>query len=305
MSLIEQAAKRLEELRLVPPQDADPAQPEAAASRALPDRPAPSVVPPHAVLASASESSPPSRASAAIELDLSVVMSWGMQRSPGAPSPLIDEFRILKRPLLDNASGKGAELIPNGNLIMVTSAISGEGKSFCAVNLALSITMEVSRHVLLVDADVARPSLLKLFGLSPRKGLLDLLQGRCADLSEVLLRTNVDRLTFLPSGSHAARANELLASDVMSHLVEDLAGRYPDRIIIFDAPPLLPTTEARVLATHMGQIVMVVRADHTKRGDVTAALAAIESCPVKLMVLNGASQAAQGAYGYGYGIRED
>ena len=130
---------------------------------------------------------------------------------------------------------------------------------------------------------------------------MDLLQDASADLSSMLLKTNIDKLTILPSGTPHERATEMLASDAMVKLLEDMAKRYSDRIIVFDSPPLLLTTEARVLATHMGQIVMVVQAEKTLRSDVQDALATIEACPVKLMVLNQSREGNSGGYGYGYG----
>jgi len=163
----------------------------------------------------------------------------------------------------------------------------------------MSIAAELDHTVMLVDADVARPSILRMLGLPAGPGPLDLLEGK-ADMADVLMRTNVDKLTLLPSGTPHSRATELLASEAMNQLLDDMATRYPDRIIIFDSPPLLLTTEARVLATHMGQIVMVVAAGRTLQASVQQALATIESCPVKMMVLNKAEARIAGGYGYGY-----
>ena len=236
-----------------------------------------------------------------IELDFEALAATGIV-SPNAPrSQIADEYRVLKRPLIANALGKGAAPIDKGNLIMITSALSGEGKSFTAINLALSMATEMDNTVMLVDADVARPSVLRMLGLPPAKGFLDVLAEGSVDISEVLLRTNVGKLTLLPSGTKNERATELLASDAMSRLVEDMATRYPDRIIIFDSPPLLLTTESRVLASHMGQIVVVVKAGGTSQDDVKHALSTIESCPVKMMVLNQTRSARFQGYGYGYG----
>jgi protein-tyrosine kinase len=164
----------------------------------------------------------------------------------------------------------------------------------------MSIAAELDHTVMLVDADVARPSVLRMLGLEPGPGLLDLLEGK-ADMASVLLRTNVDKLTILPSGSPHPKATELLASDAMTQLLNDMATRYPDRIIIFDSPPLLLTTESRVLATHMGQIVRggACRSNASKHG--AAGLSTIEACPVKMMVLNKARPDAVGGYGAGYG----
>ena len=201
--------------------------------------------------------------------------------------------------------GQGASKLAHGNLIMITSAVAGEGKSFTAVNLALSIATELDHTVMLVDADVASPSVSRMLGLVSASeptygpGLLDVLDGR-AEMSNVLLKTNIDKLTVLPSGTQHARATELLASDAMTRLLDEMARRYPDRIIIFDSPPLLLTTEARVLATHMGQVVVIVHAEKTLQSDVQTALATIESCPVRLLLLNRTQATADGGYGFGY-----
>jgi exopolysaccharide/PEP-CTERM locus tyrosine autokinase len=234
-------------------------------------------------------------------LDLAKLAAQGFITPESSTTLLAEEFRVLKRPLLGNVSGGTAAPIRNANLIMVTSSLPGEGKSFTAVNLAMSIAMELERTVLLVDADVARPSLPRVLGLSPQKGLLDVLRDKSLNLSDVLLRTNVDKLTILPAGTSDERATELLASEAMGTLLTEIARRYSDRIVIFDSPPLLLTTESRVLATRMGQIVFVVRAEETPQTAVKEALGTIEACPIKLMVLNQAQNIENVAYGYDYG----
>jgi exopolysaccharide/PEP-CTERM locus tyrosine autokinase len=299
-SLIEQAAQRLAQLRaagveipgepavVTPTPQAPPAAPIIAAPL--------SEVPP--IAAAAKEE--PGPISRRVELDLDVLMAAGFV-TPNAPrTQIADQYRVIKRPLIQNAVGKGAVALNHGNLIMVTSALSGEGKSFSSINLALSIAAELDHTVMLVDADVARPSVLRMLGLPQGPGLLELLEGR-AEMANVLLRTNVDKLTILPSGSPHPRATELLASDAMSQLLNDMATRYADRIIIFDSPPLLLTTESRVLASHMGQIVVVVHAGKTLQADVQHALSTIESCPVRMLVLNQVEATTHGSYGYGYG----
>jgi receptor protein-tyrosine kinase len=183
---------------------------------------------------------------------------------------------------------------------MVTSALPKEGKTFVAINLALSIALEVDSTVLLVDADVANPSVARVMNLPQRKGLMDLLTSDRLEVADVLLKTNVDKLSLLPAGTPHPRATELLASQAMADLVAEMASRYPDRILVFDSPPLLLTTEARVLASHMGQIVMVVESDRTSQMAVTRAIETIESCPIVLMVLNRALRSEIGNY-YGYG----
>ncbi|MFM7505251.1 MAG: XrtA-associated tyrosine autokinase [Rubrivivax sp.] len=260
-------------------------------------RPAPQAERPSTPAQSLSDSTTKSRR---VELNLAAIAAAGIVTPQAPRSHTADQYRVIKRPLIANAVGRGTARVKHGNLIMVTSALPGEGKSFTSINLAMSIAAELDHTVMLVDADVARPAVLKVLGLPPGPGLLELLEGK-ADMARVLLRTNVDKLTILPSGSPHPKATELLASDAMSALLEDIATRYPDRIVIFDSPPLLLTTESRVLATHMGQIVVVVHADRTLQTTVKQALAAIESCPVKLMMLNMARAGSGGAYDSGYG----
>ncbi|MBC7939686.1 MAG: tyrosine-protein kinase family protein [Chitinophagaceae bacterium] len=295
-SLIEQAALRLEQLRQAGVELAEIEVPKAPAAGLATSLAAEALRPSPA----ASRVLDATASSRRITIDLDAVSAGGIL-TPNAPrSHVADQYRVLKRPLISNAMGKGAATIKHSNLIMVTSALAGEGKSFTSINLAMSIAAELDHTVMLVDADVARPSVLRVLGLPPGPGLLDLLEGK-ADMAGVLLRTNIDKLTLLPSGTPHARATELLASEAMSQLLDDMATRYPDRIIIFDSPPLLLTTESRVLATHMGQIVVVVNAGVTLQANVQQALATIESCPVKMMVLNKSTTDSAGGYGYGYG----
>jgi len=215
---------------------------------------------------------------------------------------IAEEFRMIKRPLITNAFNQGPLQIKNGNLIMVTSALAGEGKSFCAINLAMSIAMELDHTVLLVDADVARPTIPKYLGLQAKKGLLDLLLEDKLDLADVMLKTNVEKLSILTSGKRSRHATELLASQSMSLLLADIAKRYSDRIIIFDSPPLLLTTESHVLASQMGQIVMVVEAEKTPKKAVIEALRQIESCDVINFIYNKSRVfAGERYYGYQYG----
>jgi protein-tyrosine kinase len=307
-SLIEQATLRLEQLRragAVIPENAPPARPVPPAPPVIQVPASPSPLPPPLARTAAQPSVTaevrPASFSRRVVIDLDALAAAGIV-SPNAPrSQIADQFRVIKRPLISNAMGKGASVVANGNLIMVTSAIAGEGKSFTAINLALSIATELDNTVMLVDADVARPSVLRVLGLPPGPGLLDLVLDDTLDMSSVLLKTNIDKLSILPSGTPHERATELLASDAMIALLKNVANRYPDRIIIFDSPPLLLTTEARVLAAHMGQIVMVVRAESTLQSDVQNALSAIHACPVKLLILNQAKTASSAGYGYGYG----
>jgi exopolysaccharide/PEP-CTERM locus tyrosine autokinase len=211
-----------------------------------------------------------------IDLDLARMRELGMVTAAAGRTPLLEDFRIIKRPLLQRAFTERAPGDNPGNLIMVTSSLPGEGKTYTAINLAMSIAMELDHTVLLVDADVARPSVLRTLGLPNQRGLMDILVDDKLDMADVMLRTNVDTLSILPAGTSTPRATELLASSTMSTLVSEIANRYPDRIVIFDSPPLLLTSESRVLASHMGQILMVVEAQTTTQHAVKEALSQLE-----------------------------
>jgi receptor protein-tyrosine kinase len=308
MSLIEKAAQRLEKLKQASGDDLGSFEPEARKSAYTPSVAAQSEPAEHepAMQSSAVPRSVPllqnAVVSRSVTIDLERLHHLGMVTPDHSRSAIAEEYRVIKRPLLQNATATGPIAIENGNLIMVTSAMPGEGKSFTAINLAISMAMELDYTVLLVDADVSRPSVLRHLGLAPERGLMDVLAGEVDDLGEVLLRTNIEKLSILPAGMPHQRATELLASEGMNQLLEQIANRYPDRIVVFDSPPVLVTTEARVLATHMGQVVVVVEAERTTHATVKQALATIESCPVKLMVLNKSRRSGPGSYyGYGYG----
>jgi len=235
-----------------------------------------------------------------VEINLARLQQLGMVTQDGGRTSVAEDFRIIKRPLLRNArGGDGAAVIHHGNLIVVTSAMPGEGKTYCAVNLAMSIAMEMDITVLLVDADVARPSVLKVLGLPAEPGLMDILLRDKTGLADVILRTNVPTLSILPAGRANKHATELLASRNMSRLLTEIAERYADRIVIFDSPPLLMTTEASVLAAQMGQIVMVVEAERTSQHAVKQALRRVEQCPNISLVYNKGSAFPGGEY-YGY-----
>jgi len=232
-------------------------------------------------------------------IDLGRLRSAGFITPGAADSKLLHEFRIIKRPLIQNALGKTAGPVARGNLIMVTSSLAGEGKSFVSLNLAMSIAMEVDCRVLLVDGDVIKPFIPRLLGIPPAKGLMDVLTDPNTSLADVLLKTNVPSLDLVLAGTPQRDASEMLASEALRQLLHELSTRYPDRIVVFDSPPLLATTESRVLASHMGQVVLVVEAERTTHGTLESALSTIESCPVVLTMLNKATESESGSY-YGY-----
>ena len=238
-----------------------------------------------------------------VDVDLERMARLGMVTAPSGRTRIVEDFRVIKRPLLQRAFAARMPGERPSNLIMVTSSLPGEGKTFCAINLAMSIAMELDHTVLLVDADVARPSVLKTLGVPEHRGLMDLLVDDKLDMADVMLRTNVDTLSLLPAGTRTPRATELLASTTMSSLVSEIANRYPDRIVIFDSPPLLLTSESRVLATHMGQIVMVVEAQTTTQHAVKDALHQLDGCPNVNLIYNKTRDfpGIEEAYDYNYG----
>jgi len=236
------------------------------------------------------------------EIDLQRLGEAGLVTPGGERSAVFEEFRLIKRPLLRNALNQGAAPIRRGNLIMVTSCVPGEGKSFTSVNLAMSIAMELDHTVLLVDADVAKPSVPGMLGIEGGVGLMDVLLEDKLPLSQVMIRTNVEKLKLLTSGRKHPNATELLASAAMRDLLEEMSLRYSDRIIVFDSPPLLATTEARVLAGQMGQVVVVVEAGKTTHQSLKEGLHHLDNCEVVSLVLNkGRFKGGTGYYGYGYG----
>jgi protein-tyrosine kinase len=195
-----------------------------------------------------------------------------------------ESFRRIKRHILSKIA-KSKSGAP-ANLVLVTSTLPGEGKTFCAINLAISIALEMDRTVLLVDADVAKPSVPAALGFKAGRGLLDVLTDDAIDLSDVLCKTNIGKLTILPAGTPNQHATELLASDAMRELLLEMADRYHDRIIIFDSPPLLAASEATVLANQMGQVIMVVEAEKTPEGALKSALGRIEASNISGLLLN-------------------
>ncbi len=223
--------------------------------------------------------------------------------TPSVPrSAIAEEFRTIKRPLLTNIAGDDAtQPIRQGNLIMVTSALEGDGKTFTSISLAISIAMEQDKTVLFVDADTAKAEAGRILGIpSDCPGLIDVLEDNNTTLPDVMLHTNIDKLRILPAGDLHTHANELLASERMRQLMVELSEQYSDRVIVFDSPPLLLTTEASVLASFMGQIVFVVSADMTPQHAVTQAVEHIGEDKMVGMVLNRARRRSNPYY-YTYG----
>lgn len=239
-----------------------------------------------------------------VTLDLGKLQVAGFVTPTGSRTRIAEEFRVIKRPILLRAFATGEERIESGNLMMVTSAKPGEGKTFTAINLAMSMASERDIHVLLVDADVQRPSVFQVLGLPPQKGLLDVLSDSNLTPADVLTRTNIRNLTLMAAGTPSLATTELLASQKMIELMQDIATRYQDRIIILDAPPVLASSEPSVLALHVGQIILVVESGKTGRRAVEQTLTYIGGCPNISVVFNkadtGSGRDEFGGYGYGY-----
>jgi protein-tyrosine kinase len=212
------------------------------------------------------------------------------------------EYRRIKRPLLSNAFGKSAALVDGGNLILVTSSVPGEGKSYTAVNLALAIAQERDHTVLLVDADVTKQGVSRMLGIEHRRpDLTDLLTSEDLSVGEALLRTDVPGLVLLPAGKPHEYITEMVASQRMSRLVSELANRYSDRVIIFDGPPLLSTPEAPILASLVGQVVFVIEAGKTPHAIIDDALGMVPREKAIGMVLNKSESISnRGGYYYNY-----
>jgi receptor protein-tyrosine kinase len=215
-----------------------------------------------------------------------------------------EEFRHIKRVLVNNAFGPAAKTLNHSNLIMVTSSRPNEGKTFISINLALSLALEQEKTVLLVDADVLRPSLHRELEFASNQGLLEYLSDEVSSLSDVIYNTSIKNLKLIPAGRPHHLTNELLASSKMASLAEELAQRYPDRIVIFDCPPILGVTETPVLSSLVGQAVVAVEETKTKLEDVKKAVSLLNKDIAIGFVLNKTTNSKKdeyGYYGYGYG----
>jgi receptor protein-tyrosine kinase len=205
---------------------------------------------------------------------------------PGEPAAIVEEIRLIKRPILRQARSETGPTADRARLVMVTSALPQEGKTFLALNLALSMALEHDTTVLLVDTDIWKRSVQRVLGFEAERGLFDLVADEALDMSEVLVRTNLDNLTILPAGRDHPGANELLASARMARLMEEISRRYSDRIVLFDTPPALVRTETGVLATHVGQVILVVGAGETSDAAMREALELFKDGPRVGLVMN-------------------
>jgi receptor protein-tyrosine kinase len=216
----------------------------------------------------------------AVSLERAGMVDWSRTRTR-----ISEEFRLVQRQILRSAFGPGAE--PGfSNLLLVTSARPGEGKSFMSTNLAGSIARQGDHHVLLIDSDSKRDSICYSFGLSQARGLLDLAANPKLDPAPLIVKTPIERLSILPVGRERERSAELFSTKEMTRLIQSLGRRYADRLLILDAPPCLSTSDPAVLSQVVGQILFVVEADRTQRDEIEASLDLIQACPSITLVLN-------------------
>lgn len=238
-------------------------------------------------------------------VDREALQLAGFVLPDGPVTGISEEFRIIKRQLLLAATGgKHGEKIPHGERILICSAHPGEGKTFCAVNLALSLAAEKDAEVLLVDADFAKPSILSTLGLPGGRGLMDALADPTIRAEECVIATDVPGLFVLPAGSTSNSDSEFLASGRTSEVLDRLTQGAPNRIVIFDSPPALAASPAAELAKHVGQALVVARADLTGQSALEDALTLLSACPDIKLLLNAAHFSPSGRrfgtyYGYG------
>ena len=241
-------------------------------------------------------------------IDLTRLEKNGHISLNGERKQINEEYREIKRKLLANAFGSLSKTLHNPNIIMVTSSRPSEGKTFTATNLAMSIASEQDKTVLLVDADVLRPNVLNTLGLERRKGLMEYLTGDVDNISDVLYPTNIDKLKIIPAGKSHHLSTELLASQKMHETVDEFANRYPDRIIIFDTPPLIGINESAILANFAGQAVVVVEEGKAKMGDIRMSVERLNPEMAIGFVVNKSvhnDTDGSGYYGYYYSERKD
>lgn len=245
----------------------------------------------------------PDEASDTVRIDRGMLAANGMI-VPGAPvGPLAEEFRLIKRQLLIlGARIAESESADKARMILVCSARPGDGKTFCAINLALSIAAERDTEVLLVDADVAKPDIVAQLGLTDGPGLLDALGDARIDVEDLVIQTDVPHLSILPAGSKTIADTELLASARTKMVIARLLEANPRRVVIFDSPPALAASPASVLAMRVGQVMLVVRADRTPETELRAAVNLLDGCEHIQLVLNAVSFVQGGArFGSYYG----
>jgi protein-tyrosine kinase len=284
VSLIESA---LEKLRRV----SEPAAP-ASVPTVRPVVPAPSVPKAPAVVVPPA----PHYSRKRMTIDPQALRRAGYLPDEGLERRFADHYRQIKRPLIEKALAGPAEM----RVILVSSALPGDGKTFTSINLTLSMARERDVSVLLVDADAPRGHVSEVFGIRRERGLLDALGDESLDVESLIIETDVPGFEILPAGRFVENATELLASVRMDQIAARLSARNPRRIVILDSAPLLVSSEARVLLRIPGQVLLVVRAGKTPRQAIVDAAAYVDRKRLQGVVLNQAPFRTAGGYYYGY-----
>ncbi len=241
-----------------------------------------------------------------IEVNVALLAENGITVSGDHARELRDEMRRIKWPVLANAFGDQSKEIERSNVVMVASATSGEGKTFTAVNLAMSIAAEKDFDVLLVDGDIAKSHASELFGLTEYAGVTDYLSGEVPHIMDVIVGTDVPGLSLLPAGRADEHASELIASNRMSGLVTDLSELVPNTVVLFDSSPILQTNESQVLSRNVGQVLLVVAASKTPQPAVKEAVSLLGPDVIVNAIFNGMKSSfgkkyrLGGYYGYHY-----
>ena len=237
-----------------------------------------------------------------VTINATALRGAGLMPPADKERQLAQQYRQIKRPLIGSAIGRGAPRLPSGHIIMVASAVPGEGKTFTAINLALSMSIEKDIRVLLVDADVAKRHISRLLAIGDVPGLMDVLRDPKMDVESVILPTDVPNLTILAAGTASDQATELLSSARMEETVRAIGEHDHHRVVLFDSPPLLHTTESHALMQVAGQVVVVVRAGTTSQQVLLDALSYLGEHPAVSLILNQSTQSSPDAYyRYGYG----
>ncbi|NOZ52961.1 MAG: AAA family ATPase [Gammaproteobacteria bacterium] len=234
-----------------------------------------------------------------VQVDLDKLARIGALIPTDKTSKIVEEYRAIKRPLIKKAFNSSAIDLPNSNVIMVTSTTPEEGKTFNAICLAMSIVMEMDYTVLLIEADLARPAIIKYMGIEGiDKGLVDYLLEDETNMANLIFRTNIPKLSILAAGQRHAGATELISSDRMKNFIQELAQRYSDRIVIIDSPPLLMSNDAIILSGLAGQVVLIVESGKTGQFAVKEAIEKLDENRITGVILNKHLGGSGNDYGY-------
>ena len=241
-----------------------------------------------------------------LTIDTDALRSGGYLPEKDRDRQFAEHFRRIKRPLIEKALlGDTAGGEPR--IIMVGSAVPGDGKTFTSINLAFSMALERDISVLLLDSDVTKQHITEIFGLRGRQGLLDALVDENLDPESLIVPTSLRGFSILSAGRRVEGTAELVSSNRMRNIVTNLCARNSRRILLLDSPPLLITNEGRALVKIAGQVVLVVRAGETPRHAVQAAIEMFDAKQAGGLILNQAKIGlTEGYYGYGaYGAAGD